>query len=324
MIPIRDTVQSSTYPIVTMMIIGVNALIYFYQFSLGVDAERFIVTYGLIPARYTVGQIASQFTAHQQVAALFSFMFLHGGLWHLIGNMWSLYIFGDNVEDRIGHVRYLIFYILCGLVSGLVHLALNWNSPIPTVGASGAIAGVMGAYFLLYPKAKILTLIPIFFIPWFLEIPAFFFLGIWFLLQFLNAAGTPAHGAGVAWWAHIGGFLCGLFLLKTLFQSTSVQPKPTDGGISKRRHTHHLQTVHTAGDRNTADLKGTIKITPLEAERGTVKLINLPWGFHSRLVKVHIPPKTRDGAMLRLKGMGRKNSDGSTGDIYLTVTIGIS
>ncbi|MFO8088622.1 MAG: rhomboid family intramembrane serine protease [Desulfatiglandaceae bacterium] len=324
MIPIRDTVQSGTYPIINMMIIGVNVLVYFYQLSLGQNVNQFIVTYSLIPARYTVGEIASHFTAHQQVAAIFSFMFLHGGFWHLIGNMWSLYIFGDNVEDRVGHIRYLVFYILCGVVSGLFHLGLNWDSRIPTVGASGAIAGVMGAYFLLYPGAKILTLIPIFFIPWFIEIPAFFFLGIWFLLQFLNATGAPAHGAGVAWWAHIGGFLCGLLLLKTLFQPTKARQEPADGGVSKRRHTHHLQTVNTAGDRTTADLKGIIKVTPLEAEKGAVKLINLPWGFHSRLMKVRIPPKTRDGSTLRLKGMGRKNLDGSMGDLYLTVSIAIS
>jgi hypothetical protein len=324
MIPIRDTVQSRTYPIVNMTIIGINILVYFYQLSLGQNVDQFIVTYGLIPARYTVGQIASHFTAHQQVAALFSFMFLHGGFWHLVGNMWSLYIFGDNVEDRVGHVRYLVFYILCGLVSGLFHLGLNWDSRIPTVGASGAIAGVMGAYFLLYPGAKILTLIPIFFIPWFIEIPAFFFLGIWFLLQFLNAAGTPAHGAGVAWWAHIGGFLCGILLLKTLFQTTKGQSKPAESRISKRRHTHHLQTVHTTGDQATVDLNGILKVTPLEAEKGAVKLVNIPWGFHSRLVKVRIPPKTRDGATLRLKGMGKKKADGGMGDLYLTVKTGIS
>ncbi|HDR15855.1 MAG TPA: rhomboid family intramembrane serine protease [Desulfobacteraceae bacterium] len=321
MIPIRDTVQSRTYPVVNMLIIGVNVLVYFYQLSLGQNVEQLIVTYGLIPARYTVGEIAAYFTASQQIAAMFSFMFLHGGLWHLIGNMWSLYIFGDNVEDRVGHFRYLVFYILCGLVSGFSHLALNWKSPIPTVGASGAIAGVMGAYFLLYPGARILTLIPIFFIPWFIEIPAFFFLGIWFVLQFLNAAGTPAHGAGVAWWAHIGGFLCGVVLLKTLFQPAAAGPKQSDGGLSRRRHTHHLQTVHTAGERATADLKGTISVTPLEAERGALKLVNLPWGFHSRLIKVRIPPETRDGATVRLKGMGRKRADGTSGDVYLNVRI---
>ncbi len=322
MIPIRDTVQSRTYPIVNMLIIGVNVLVYFYQLSLGPGAEEFIITYGLIPARYTSRDIASYFTAFQQVGAVFSFMFLHGGLLHLIGNMWSLYIFGDNVEDSVGHFRYLLFYILCGVVSGLFHLLLNLDSRVPTVGASGAIAGVMGAYFLLFPGARILTLIPIFFIPWFVEIPAFFFLGLWFVLQFLNAAGTPAHGAGVAWWAHIGGFICGVLLLKTLFtpREGAGAVRPADS-ISRRRHTHHLQTVHTSGDRAKADLEGTIRVTPLEAERGAVKLINLPWGFHSRLVKVRIPPRTRNGDMLRLKGMGRGMPGGTSGDLYLTVSI---
>jgi hypothetical protein len=137
----------------------------------------------------------------------------------------------------------------------------------------------------------------------------------------LNAAGSPAHGAGVAWWAHIGGFACGIFLLKTLFKPTGAGPPRAAGGISRRRHTHRLQTVHTSGERSTADLKGTITVTPVEAERGVMKLINLPWGFHSRLIKVRIPPKTREGSILRLKGMGREAPGGTRGDLYLTVTI---
>ncbi|MDL1968771.1 MAG: rhomboid family intramembrane serine protease [Deltaproteobacteria bacterium] len=130
--------------------------------------------YGLVPARYTIPQIASYSTTGQQLVSLITFMFLHSGFWHLLGNMWSLYIFGDNIEERLGHLRYLAFYMICGLASGLCHLVFNYNSTMPTIGASGAIAGVIGAYFILFPKAKILTLIPIFFIPYFIEIPAFF------------------------------------------------------------------------------------------------------------------------------------------------------
>ncbi len=128
--------------------------------------------------------------------------------------MWFLYIFGDNVEDRLGHLRYLVFYLLCGLAAGASHLVLNWHSNVPTIGASGAIAGVMGAYLILYPRARILTLLPIFFFFTFIEVPAFFFLGIWFLFQFLIAAATAGQPGGIAWGAHIGGFVFGIVFLK--------------------------------------------------------------------------------------------------------------
>lgn len=321
MIPIRDTIRSKTFPVVNMFIIAANIAVFLYQLSLGPLAERFIVTYGLIPARYTATEIAVYFTTPQQLAAMFSFMFLHGGLWHLLGNIWSLYIFGDNVEDRLGHGRYLVFYLLCGLVSGLAHLLLNWHSRIPTVGASGAIAGVMGAYLLLYPNSRILTLIPIFFIPWFVEIPAFFFLGIWFVIQFLNAAATPAHGAGVAWWAHIGGFVCGMFLIKIFVLGRTGRPAGPAKSSLGRRGTHRLQTVRTAGDAAGADLYGGITLTPIEAEEGALKLVNLPWGFHSRILKVRIPPKVREGSTLRLKGIGKRRPDGTRGDLYLKVAL---
>ena len=321
MIPIRDTIRSKTYPVVNLFIIAANIAVYLYQLSLGPQVEIFIVTYALIPARYTATEIAVHFTTSQQLAAVFSFMFLHGGLWHLLGNMWSLYIFGDNVEDRLGHVRYLAFYILCGLVSGLSHLVLNWHSRIPTLGASGAIAGVMGAYFLLYPKSRILTLIPIFFIPWFVEIPAFFFIGIWFVIQFLNAAGTPTHGAGVAWWAHIGGFVCGIFLIKAFVLGRSGRPAGQVKSSPARRGTHRLQTVRTAGDATGGDLHGIITLSPLEAEKGALKLVNLPWGFHSRVFRVRIPPEVREGSTLRLKGLGKNRPDGTRGDLYLKVAL---
>ena len=321
MIPIRDTIRSGTYPVVNMFIIAANVAVYFYQLSLGEQAGQFIVNYGLIPARYTVREIADYFTTPRQVAAVFSFMFLHGGLLHLLGNMWSLYIFGDNVEDRLGHGRYLAFYLLCGLVSGFAHLALNWYSRIPTVGASGAIAGVMGAYLLLYPHSRILTLIPILFIPWFVEIPAYFFLSIWFILQFLNAAGTPAHLSGVAWWAHIGGFICGIFLVMALVRPRSGRASKPSENAARKRGTHRLQTVRTAGDAASLDLHGRINLTPREAEKGTLKLVNVPWGFHSRLFRVRVPPNIREGSTLRLKGMGRSRPDGTRGDLFLEVDL---
>ena len=163
MIPLRDTIRADNFPVVNSTIIGINVVIFILQLSQGVEGNRFVYIYGLVPARYTIPQIAAYFSAPQQAFSFVSFMFLHGGFWHLLGNMWSLYIFGDNVEDRLGPMRYLLFYLICGVASGVSHLLLNLNSNLPTIGASGAIAGVMGAYFILHPRAKILTLIPIFF-----------------------------------------------------------------------------------------------------------------------------------------------------------------
>ncbi|HSM73554.1 MAG TPA: rhomboid family intramembrane serine protease, partial [Desulfobacterales bacterium] len=250
-----------------------------------------------------------------------SFMFLHGGFWHLLGNMWSLYIFGDNVEDHLGPLRYLGFYLLCGLVSGLTHMLLNVGSNVPTIGASGAIAGVMGAYFLLHPRARILTLIPIFFIPYFVEIPAFFFLGLWLLLQFLNAASSQAGMTGIAWWAHIGGFIGGMVLVKVLDQlpTTGVSRRVRQAAAKKR--SYHLQVIHPSGTANDPNLFGEITITPFEAATGTQKLVNIPWGFQKRLFRVAIPPNIREGNVLRLKEMGRQMPDGRRGDLLLKVRI---
>jgi hypothetical protein len=235
--------------------------------------------------------------------------------------MWSLYIFGDNVEDHLGPLRYLGFYLLCGLVSGLTHLLLNVGSNVPTIGASGAIAGVMGAYFLLHPRARILTLIPIFFIPYFVEIPAFFFLGLWLLLQFLNAAGSQAGMTGIAWWAHIGGFIGGMVLVKVLdlLPLTGVSRRVRQAAAKKR--SYHLQVIHPSGTANDPNLFGEITITPFEAASGTQKLVNIPWGFQKRLFRVAIPPNIREGNFLRLKEMGRQMTDGRRGDLLLKVRI---
>ncbi len=157
MIPLRDTTPTRNYPIVNTTIIAINVVVYFIQLLQSAEINTFVYIYGLVPARYSLPQIAQYFTPGQQVFSLFSFMFLHGGFWHILGNMWSLYIFGNNVEDHLGPIRYVIFYLLCGIASGLSHMMLNWHSNLPTIGASGAIAGVMGAYFLLHPRSKILT-----------------------------------------------------------------------------------------------------------------------------------------------------------------------
>ncbi len=321
MIPIRDNIESKTYPVVNTLIIVANVLVFFVQMAQGDNIKRFIFLYGLVPARYTVPEIASYFTVGQQIFSFFSFMFVHGGFLHILMNMWFLYIFGDNVEDRLGSLRYLIFYLLCGVVSGLAHMFVSWHSQAPTVGASGAIAGVMGAYFLLYPRARILTLIPIFIFPWFVEIPAFFFLGLWFILQFISAAGTPAHGGGVAWWAHIGGFIIGMAFLKLFLKipETGISRRVTKRAV--KRKSHRLQTVGMMGATQDPNLYGSLVITPMEARLGTRKLINLPWGYQKRLFRVNVPPGVHNGTSLRLAGLGKQIDEDTRGDLYLKIAI---
>ncbi len=321
MIPIRDIIPSKNYPVVNNAVIGLNVVIYLVQMSQGVNLNRFIYFYGLVPARYSAPHISSYFTTTQQILPVLSFMFLHGGFWHLLGNMWSLYIFGDNVEDRLGHFRYLLFYLLCGIASGLVHLLFNVNSNVPTIGASGAIAGVMGAYLILHPNSKILTLIPIIFIPWFVEIPAFFFLGFWFVMQFINAAGSTGSVGGIAWWAHIGGFIFGIVFLKAFLILPVSKISGKVRSVTAKKKTHRLQVIRPIGPGKDSHLYGSIKITPFEAITGTQKLVNIPWGFQKRVVKVIVPPGVKEGRKLRLKGLGKITPDGNRGDLYLKVAV---
>lgn len=321
MIPLRDTTPTRNYPIVNTTIIGINVVVYFIQLLQSAEIGKFIYIYGLVPARYSVPQIAQYFTTGQQVFSLVSFMFLHGGFWHILGNMWSLYIFGDNVEDRLGPIRYALFYLLCGIASGLSHMMLNLHSNLPTIGASGAIAGVMGAYFLLHPRSKILTLIPIFFIPYFINIPAFVFLGLWFLLQFINAAGSQGLGGGIAWWAHIGGFIFGMLFLKlfSLLPDTGVSNRMRQ--FTAKKKTPRLQVIRPAGSGNDQHLYGLIKITPYEAAKGTRKLVNIPRGFQKKMFNVKVPAGIQEGNVLRLKGLGQGMRSGEIGDLYLKITI---
>jgi membrane associated rhomboid family serine protease len=321
MIPIRDTLSSKNYPVANTVIIGLNVLVYLIQSTLGGQVDRFIYVYGLVPARYSVPHIASYFSTGQQLFSLISFMFIHGGFWHLLGNMWFLYIFGDNIEDRLGSLRYLLFYLICGLTSGLTHVLLNLNSNVPTIGASGAIAGVMGAYFLLFPKSRILTLIPILFIPFFIEIPAYFFLGFWFLLQFLSAAGTHGGAGGIAWWAHIGGFISGMILLKLFHALPDAGITQQLRKITEKRKTPSFQVIRTSGAGSDPNLYGVIQVTPWEAVSGATKLVNIPWGFYNRTIRVQVPSNLRQGSIIRLKGMGRLMPEGLKGDLMLKVTI---
>ncbi len=323
MLPLRDTVRSKTYPIVNTSLIGLNLVLFLVQQAQGGNLERFIYYYGLVPARYSVPEISAYFTFGQQILPFFSFMFLHGGWLHLIGNMWSLFIFGDNVEDHLGPARYLLFYLLSGVISGLTHFIFNPLSTASTIGASGAVAGVMGAYILLHPGSRILTLIPIFFIPWFVEIPAVFFLGIWFLIQFFNAAGSGGQVGGVAWWAHVGGFLFGMVCLKILDRTPRAGISQKLRKMTARKTSERFQSVspNGGGPGDSPHLYAAIRITPHEVLAGTRKLVNVPWGFQKRLVRVTVPPGTREGSVLRLKGLGKSLADGTRGDLYLRVTV---
>ena len=321
MIPIRDTASSQNYPVVNNCIIGANAVLYLVQLAQGPGLDNFIYLYGLVPARYSMPHVAQYFTTPQQVFSLVAFMFLHGGFWHLLGNMWSLYIFGDNVEDRLGHLRYLLFYLLCGWLSGLTHLIFNFYSTIPTIGASGAIAGVMGAYVILHPHAKILTLIPIIFIPWFIEIPAFVFLGFWFIMQFINAAASSGGTAGIAWWAHIGGFVFGMAGLKAILALPQTGITRKMQRVTAKRKTHRLQVVRPVPAGDDYSLYGNIQISRFEALVGCRKLINVPWGFHKQLIRVNIPPGIKEGNKLRLKGLGKIMPAGGKGDLFLKVLV---
>jgi membrane associated rhomboid family serine protease len=219
MFPIRDTIPSRSAPVVTWSLIAVNTLVFVYELSLDPrELERFVYLFGVVPARYTHPDWALMlgFPVDDYWPFLTS-MFLHGGLAHLVGNMWTLWIFGDNVEDRMGPARFLAFYLLTGLAAGLTHWFTNLDSTIPTVGASGAIAGVLGAYFVLFPHARIITMFPIFFWPVFYELPAVTYLVVWFVSQLFGStlAGLgPNDVGGVAWAAHVGGFVAGVLLYR--------------------------------------------------------------------------------------------------------------
>jgi membrane associated rhomboid family serine protease len=321
MIPIRDTIPSKNHPVVNNTLIGINVVVFLVQLTQGIDLVRFDYLYGLVPARYTVPHLSSYFSFWQQLFSLISFMFLHGGFIHLLGNMWSLYIFGDNIEDSLGHLRYLVFYLLCGISSGLSHLVLNLHSNVPTIGASGAIAGVMGAYFLLYPRARILTIIPIIIIPWIVELPAFIFLGIWFVMQIMNAAGSQAGAAGIAWWAHIGGFVFGIVFLKVLQAYPNVGAMERVAQVTTRKKTDKLQIIRPVSQDDSPHMYGYITISIYESMTGTRKMVNIPWGFHNRLFRVSVPSGTRQGALLKLQGLGKILSDGQRGDLYLKVVV---
>ncbi|HBG17406.1 MAG TPA: rhomboid family intramembrane serine protease [Firmicutes bacterium] len=219
MIPLKDDIPSRYPPFMTISLMVFTSLIFMFQKSLPPDQMRkAFYLFGLIPLRvFSPASLPEALTKTGRLLPFVSSIFLHGNWTHLIGNMWALWLFGDNIEDRIGSFRFLLFYLGTGVTAGVVHVLSNPAGRVPAIGASGAIAGVMGAYFLLYPGARVITLIPIFFIPYFLRIPAFLYLGGWFLTQLWGGAISflgPGQEGGIAWWAHVGGFLTGLFAVR--------------------------------------------------------------------------------------------------------------
>lgn len=321
MIPIRDAIRSKNFPVVNVLIIGINILVFLWELAQGPHLEEAFFLYGIVPIRHSDPEISIHFTRFQQLLPLLTSMFLHGGFFHILGNMWFLYIFGDNIEDRLGHIRYIIFYLLCGIASGLIHLFTNWNSRIPTIGASGAISGVMGAYLLLYPRSRILTLIPIFFFFQFVELPAFIFLGYWFLLQLFSAGLTPRNVGGIAFWAHIGGFISGLIFIKLFDMIPRTGLSERLRQHTERKTTPRLQNISPQYLPEELDLYGVIRLTPREAYYGARNLISIPQGLRKRTLMVTIPPKVQEGTRLRLRGLGKVDSSGHRGDLFLEVQI---
>ena len=202
MIPLRDVIPSRSTPYITVTLIVLNAVAWLYELTIPGDLRPvFLQLYGVVPADFSTPTLVSS-------------MFLHGSWSHFIGNMWYLWIFGDNVEDRVGHGRFIAFYLLCGIVAALGHVAMDPTSILPTIGASGAIAGVMGGYFVLYPQSRVLTLVPLIVYVEIIELPAVVLLGFWFIMQLFSAGAiavtASTHGGGVAFMAHVAGFLCGV------------------------------------------------------------------------------------------------------------------
>jgi membrane associated rhomboid family serine protease len=226
MFPIHNAVPTRFPAVVTWALIAVNCVVFLIQLDLDhAEHNAFLLRYALIPAHYFDPTLfgENELTPDDFVPFV-TMMFLHGGWLHLILNMWTLWLFGPAVEDRLGHGRYLAFYLVCGIAAAVAHAVLNPTSTVPALGASGAIAGVLGAYTRFFPLSRVIVVVPILFIPLFFELHAFVFIGFWFLLQLLQAATellTPSVTGGVAWWAHIGGFIVGLALAPWLRQAAA-------------------------------------------------------------------------------------------------------
>ncbi len=239
MIPLRDSQPIRRFPLVNWVLISANVLVFLFEVSLGTDSLNILIQrFGMVPIRL-LENLSTEW------GTIFTSMFLHGSWLHLLSNMLALYIFGDNIEDRLGSLRYLLFYFLGGMAAAALHILTNAGSSLPTVGASGAIAAVLGAYLILYPRARVATLVPIFFFIQIIQIPAVLYLGFWFFSQLLNGtaqiAANTFQSGGVAWWAHIGGFIAGIMLI--LLFSPPTKPK-------KRSVWEHPEVIVTPVDRD--------------------------------------------------------------------------
>lgn len=209
MIPLYDTIRSRQFPFINWLLILANAAVFWYELQLGESAlQSFTFMWGLVPAQLITNP-------QEEWPTIFTSMFLHGGWFHILSNMWVLYIFGDNIEDRLGSIRYLIFYMLSGIAAALLQVFVVQGSSVPMIGASGAIAGVLGAYLISFPRSRIASLVPILFIFTIIEVPAVLFLVFWFITQLYSGlfAMQGSAGSGIAWWAHIGGFIFGLIMV---------------------------------------------------------------------------------------------------------------
>jgi membrane associated rhomboid family serine protease len=220
LIPLYDTIPSRSFPIVNWLLILTNVLIFLFAVFMldSKHAELMLFDYGLIPNRIRLHEVSNLYELRTTVfRPFFTNMFLHGGWGHLISNMWILFIFGDNVEDRMGKVRYFLFYILCGLIASFAHFILHRTSAVPAIGASGAISGVMAAYMIMFPKSTIVSLVLIIIVPLFIPIPALVYIGIWFVGQLWSGTASlmlSNNATGIAFWAHIGGFFGGILLYR--------------------------------------------------------------------------------------------------------------
>jgi membrane associated rhomboid family serine protease len=222
MLPIQTCVPYRAAPFLTWGIIGINGAVFLYQQSLAAPAlERFLADYALIPGRYFGAPALLPQPAAVDYLPFLTNTFLHGGWLHLALNMWTLYLFGPAVEDRLGRMRYLVFYLACGIAASIAHAYFNPTSLIPALGASGAIAGVIGCFVRLFPLANLIVIVPILFLPLFFEVPALLYAALWFVMQLVQGAAEllhPSFGGGIAWWAHVGGFIAGVLLTPLLAQ----------------------------------------------------------------------------------------------------------
>jgi len=238
MIPFKDDNPTERWPVFTVGLIALNALVFIFELGLGRDVDRFLLEFGVIPREIWTGTNLPISNAVPVAVTLFSSLFLHGGWMHLIGNMLYLWIFGNNIEDILGRFRFIVFYFLSGLIATLAQVMTHPESTIPTVGASGAVAGVLGAYLVVYPRARVYTLVPIFFFIQIMVLPAYFVLGFWFVLQFFSGVFSLGRefAGGVAWFAHIGGFLFGMALIKFI-----IKYPPRRGSRAHRRYMYIIR-----------------------------------------------------------------------------------